>query len=115
MIAAWFVVQARDAHDLDRATAALELAPHPSPPQATIVRRLLGGASFLNPDTTVDLLRARLALVTGHRAQSARIAERVTRREPMNVEAWLVLAEAFPNLRVLRQAVTHVARLDPRR
>jgi hypothetical protein len=110
---AWFVLCARQAQEVNRATALIS-----SPRTLTADKRaqasaLLASARTLNPDSQVDLLRAQLALIEHQRARAAALAEGVAQREPMNIQAWLLLAEANPSRRVLDRSIAMIARLDP--
>ena len=113
VVCGWFVLNARQARDTDRAAALVSAPRTLTAVKRAHARALIEAAGTLNPDSQVDLLRGELALIEHRRAQAARIVEDVVRREPMNIRAWLLLAEVNPNPRVLDQAVGMVARLDP--
>ena len=51
-------------------------------------------ASFLNPDTQVQLLRSQVAMAAGLRGTARRLAAQVTRQEPLNAAAWYQLVRA---------------------
>jgi hypothetical protein len=91
---AWFALGARQAVDTNRASALIG-GPSPlSPGEARHARSLLSSAGTLNPDLTPDILRGELALQQGQDAAAERNLESVTRREPLNLEAWSALAFA---------------------
>jgi predicted Zn-dependent protease len=114
LVCAWFVLGSRQAHDLDSATSIVEGATAPNAQQATRARALLSSAATLNPDRQVDVERGMLALERGHRAQAVSILERVTREEPMNLVAWVDLAQAgYSDPAVSSRAVRQLGLLDP--
>ena len=113
VVAAWFAVGVRQAtstgdaqHLLGGRTTAAEQAR---------TATLLDHAAVLNPDSGVDLLRARLDLAHGDRGTAVRRFEAVTRREPDNIEAWtqLAFATARTDRPAFRRAVAQVRRLSP--
>lgn len=77
--------------------------------------RLLDRADILNPDTEVDIARARLAVARGDLDGGERILLDVVEREPQNARAWgtieLVFAQADPAL--ARRAARTFDRLVP--
>jgi hypothetical protein len=90
----WFLLGERQASDLLGATAIVNTSGTPSRAEAARARSLLDSAATLNPDRSVDVLRGQLA-VDGNQYRSAeRIEEAVVRDEPMNIEAWVQLANA---------------------
>jgi predicted Zn-dependent protease len=94
VVCAWFVlgtVQARDTH---RARVLISGTGSLSPTQAHQARSLLGSAATLNPDLTVDILRAEVAIDRHRAAVAVRVLQSVTRREPQNLNAWAQLALA---------------------
>ncbi len=114
---AWFALSARQALDTSRAGALIGAGKPLSPSQAAHVRRLLDGAGQLNPDRSVELLRGQLASnQRRYRAAEALFAS-VTRREPMNLEAWsqLVYAAAAAGDRAtVVLAARHISELYPK-
>lgn len=114
---AWFALSVRQAQDTSRATALVSPGKPLSSADARHVRLLLSGAATLNPDLTVDLVRARLAFDQRRYRAAERLAESVARREPMNLEAWSQLlyasARAGDRGRLFR-AVRHVSELYPK-
>jgi predicted Zn-dependent protease len=114
LAAAWFVLGAVQARDIDHATAAISAHPHPSARQAAQVTAWLDTASVLNPDRTVDLLRGQLDLARGRQAQAQRLMKAVTRAEPQNLNAWVALGRASSdNPRLFRAALARVRKLVP--
>jgi len=112
---AWFAVGIRQAHDTAAATSIISGHGAPSAQQAAHARSLLQAADTLNPDSQVELLRARLAFLEGDRTSATRSVLTVVGEEPENVRAWLLLAEvANDNKRLADRALINVVRLDPR-
>lgn len=97
IVTAWFVVGYRQAHDLGAAEKVVSASPHVSPSTAAHVRSLLSSAAFLNPDTQVDVLRGRLALLQHDHASALHTLEGVVREEPLNLTAWVATAQAALN------------------
>jgi predicted Zn-dependent protease len=113
-VAAWFVVGIRQAHDTAKAGAIVSGSAKLSSGQANGTASLLHAAAFLNPDTRVDILRAQLALDRGERRQAARILSSVVQKEPMNLQAWFLLAANPTNGTAFRHAIHEVTLLMPR-
>ena len=114
VVCVWFALGIRQAHETSAAGTIVNGSRVPSAVTASHARSLLREAATLNPDSQVDLLRATLALRESDLSTAARLARSVTRREPMNVQAWLLLAEAAPNnASVVDAAVGRMAQLDP--
>jgi predicted Zn-dependent protease len=115
--AAWFALAVRQAQDTNRASVLLGAAAPLSAQQAQRARSLLSSAGTLNPDLTVDLLRGQLAFDQHHGAAAERILESVTRREPLNLQAWTQLAFAAArsgDRATLVRAARHVSALFPK-
>lgn len=111
---AWFVLGIRQAHELSEATAIVNQSSAPTAAEAARATSLLRSAGTLNPDRDVELLRAALALDENNFEGARRILEAVVRNEPMNVEAWALLATAAgSDPRLEREALNHVAQLHP--
>ena len=112
---AWFVVGIRQAHDTAAATSIITHRGGLSAAQVAHARSLLSAAGSLNPDSQVEVLSGRLAYVENERSSAVSIFENVLRREPANVQVWLLLSEAASNdQRLVDRAFVHVTRLDPR-
>jgi Flp pilus assembly protein TadD len=67
-----------------------------TPSRATTdqILRLLDHAATLNPDRSIDILRAQAELRAGDDAAAERTAKALVRDEPLNVYAWIVLGFA---------------------
>ena len=111
---AWFLLAARQAHELDQATAIVSAAGPVDTAQARHARALLNSAGTLNPDREVDILRAQLQLDQGNRAGARAILRRVVAAEPENLDAWVALARAsVGDVREFFTAAIHVRELAP--
>jgi predicted Zn-dependent protease len=112
---AWFALAVRAAHDSNRATAIVSSKATLTAARAAHARSLLDAAATLNPDTTVDLLRAQVALARNDEAGAVRTILSVTNREPLNLQAWVALAQAtlHRNPPLVLIAVRNIGRLDP--
>ncbi len=109
---AWFVVGARQAHEVDQATNAVSAA-NPTAAQLDAAAAQLRSASFLNPDRTVDILKARVA-IRQHRLPRARaILAAVTRAEPQNLEAWIWFTGANLGRPAGKLGRAEITALDP--
>lgn len=111
---AWFVLSARQAHEIADATAIVSTSTHLSASQAARARGLLADAGILNPDTQVDLLRAQVALERGERARALEFVRRVNASEPDNIVGWLWLERAAANLRTFYVGAYHILILMPK-
>jgi len=111
--AAWFALGVRQAVDVSRASSLLSQQAF-GPAQADRAGSLLSSASTLNPDSTVDLLRASLAVRTGQAQRARSILLRLAGREPLNVLVWFEIAQTSSGDPALqRTALSHVAQLHP--
>lgn len=115
VVAAWFALGVREAHEVSQATSIVSASSHLTPAEARHVRSLLSGAAPLNPDRELDILRGRVAAEGGSNAAADRILFAVTRAEPMNLEAWAWIGRLAANHRVLLDAYGHIALLAPQR
>jgi hypothetical protein len=88
---AWFALAYVQARDLDRATELLDQPGTPSRAQTNEILSLLRTAGTLNPDRSVEIVRAQAEERAGQRAAALRTMEAVVRAEPKNAIAWLVL------------------------
>jgi predicted Zn-dependent protease len=113
---AWFGLGAVQSHATDQATSIVSETGTLTPAQAARARSLLATAATLNPDHGIDLLRAQLAVREGRSAEAIAILQRTVADEPMNLSAWLALAQTAlgHNRRVLDLTVAHLATLDPK-
>ncbi|MEA2213986.1 MAG: hypothetical protein QOF83_3934 [Solirubrobacteraceae bacterium] len=113
LLCAWFVLGATQAHDLSRATAIVQNPGPLTSAQAARVDSLLSGASTLNPDRTIELLRGIVAQDRNHPARAVQIFTQVTREEPMNLDAWVYLAQAaLSDKALVHRAVVQIGILD---
>lgn len=115
LVCAWFAVSVRQATSTADATRIVSSLERPSAARTARAATLLEHAGSLNPDRTVDLLRAQLALQRGDRAGARRIVEAVVRDEPDNVDAWTRLAFTVGrgDPAAFARAVAQVRRLAP--
>jgi predicted Zn-dependent protease len=104
---AWFALGAVQAHDVTRVNAILN-SPTLTARQIHDARSLLRTAGTLNPDTQVDILRAELLQGENNNAAARALYRAVLRKEPKNVLAWDLLAQAGDP-----SALRHVAQLEP--
>jgi predicted Zn-dependent protease len=111
---AWFAFGIRQAHQIAEATKIVSQAGALSASESAHAASLLRAAHRLNPDTEVQILRARLAIRENQPRTAKRIIERVVRSEPMNLLAWDVLATVSgDDVRTERIALEHIAQLHP--
>jgi predicted Zn-dependent protease len=94
VVCAWFAIGIRQSVDTNRASALIGGGTRLTAPQVRRARSQLSSAAFLNPDLTIELLRGQLALDQGRKAAAERAIESVTRREPLNLIAWVKLIVA---------------------
>ncbi|HEY6526779.1 MAG TPA: hypothetical protein VIY10_23530 [Solirubrobacteraceae bacterium] len=115
MLCAWFVLGAVQAHDENRATALIDAAGTPSPALTSQILHLLDVAATLNPDRDIALLRSQAQTRAGRDAAAVRTAQGVARAEPLNIDAWTVLAFAAQPIdpAEARLARAHQASLAP--
>jgi tetratricopeptide repeat protein len=112
--AAWFAIGARQAHDTSRASAIIAGGGPVSRAQAKHASALLSSAGFLNPDSEVDVLRARLERAQGDLAGARAILDQVVAKEPDNAEAWFQLASSSAgSASTFVRAVRNFWRVDP--
>lgn len=108
---AWFLLGARQAHDTTRAAAILAAGSHLSAAQARTVGSLLRSAGQLNPDQTVDTLRAQQQAERGDRRAATAILLGVVHSEPMNAQAWEQLAATTRDRTTYIEALISIAHL----
>jgi Tfp pilus assembly protein PilF len=114
---AWFSLGVVQSHATDAASSVVSGNGKLSPGQAARARSELGTASTLNPDHSIDLLRARLAVREGRSQAAIAILRRTVAAEPRNLLAWLALAQTAllaHNRRVLDMTISRLASLDPK-
>ena len=111
---AWFALGVRQATATRDAAALVTGAPRLGAADARHAASLLHDARGLNPDAQVDVLRAELALGQGDPAAARRTLDAVTRREPMNLAAWVWLARSSAGDPAnLRRSFAQLRRLLP--
>lgn len=86
---AWYVLGIRQTQEISAATSIIAQHGTVTAGQARRATSLLNEAATLNPDKTVDVLRARLALVRGDQARAREILFKVIREEPKNLDGWI--------------------------
>lgn len=91
---AWFVIGVIQSDNESSATALINGGGTPTPAQTAQIEHWLDRAGTLNPDRTVDLLRAQAEVRAGQRAQALALMKRVVREEPRNADAWVVFGFA---------------------
>lgn len=114
-VCALFGLGVLQARDQSRASAIIASNAPLTPARAAHVRSLLDTAGTLNPDAGIDLLRADLAFEQNEPARTIRILERIIADEPMNIDAWVALAQAAlkHDPSKLNGAIAAIGRLDP--
>lgn len=98
-VCVWFAVGVRQAVNTSRATALVGGGTRLTGPEARRARSLLSAAGTLNPDLGVELLRGQIDFDQHRWVAAERTFESVTRREPLNLQAWTALAYAAAGAR----------------
>ena len=113
--AGWFGLSAHEAHDEQAAEALVSRLSALTPAQLDRAHKLLDGASVIDPDSHVDVLRAELALHRHRLGEARRILDGVVAREPKAIEAWAAEADALRRADPVaaRRARARVLRLAP--
>lgn len=113
---AWFGLGAVQSHATDQATNIVSGSGKLTAAQADRARSLLDTAATLNPDRSIDLLRARLAVREGRTPEAIAILRRTVAAEPLNLSAWLALAQTAlgHDRALLNMTIPHLAALDPK-
>lgn len=117
VVAAWFALAARQAHDVTRATAIVQGLTGQrklTAAQAAEARSLLSEAGILNPDRTIAVLRARVALLRDQRPLAKRILLGVVADEPDNIDAWYGLATSAADGATITRGLGRIAELEAR-
>lgn len=111
LVAAFFGLAVRQSTAVEAATQRIDGLRNDTRTAALIDR-----AGQLNPDSEVDILRARLAVAHGQLARARRILLAVVRREPDNVTAWRFIQFAISPIdpALGRRARREFDRLVPR-
>jgi hypothetical protein len=89
LAAAWFLIGARQAHELDAATNLINHQAGNTARASDRTLALLRSADFLYPGDQVDLLRARLALERREYPRAKQLIAEATRSEPDDLNAWI--------------------------
>jgi predicted Zn-dependent protease len=114
VVCAWFALGIHQASTINDATRIISHPSDVTSAQAAHAASLLRSARTLNPDTEVDVLRARLAVRDNHPADAQRTLLSLVRSEPMNLEAWILLARiSGADAATERFALRRIAQLDP--
>jgi predicted Zn-dependent protease len=115
VVCAWFALGIRQAHETAKATDLVTSGSSLTGRQLADVQSWLDSAATLNPDSTVDIVRAQALIKAGRARAAERLMESLTQREPLNLEAWIWLGgAALGDPAVAREAITHINALDPR-
>ena len=116
LVAAWFLVGARQAHELDTATNLIADHAGNTTRGSDRTLALLRSADFLLPGEQADLLRAQLALERREYAKARRLIGRATGSEPQDENAWieaLDLALIDRSQENAGEITAHLRTLDP--
>lgn len=104
---AWFALAIRSNHDENSVTSLISAHNNLTSAQAAAARRTLSRAGLLDPDERVNILRAQVDFHAGDTRGALALARGIVRREPDNVEAWVVVElmsrQADPSLNRLAQ------------
>jgi hypothetical protein len=88
---AWFALGLRALDDQTSVTAVINGNHTITAAQARSIESTLADARVLNPDEALNILRAQVEFRTGDVPKAAAIVKGIVGREPLNVNAWLVL------------------------
>jgi hypothetical protein len=114
--AAWFVIGARQAHEIDTVSVLLNHQAGNNPATSRRAASLLNSADFLYPGVDVTLLRARLDMERHDYPKAKPLVDRSLASEPGNLNAWisaLDLAIVQPSAENTKRIVAHLQALDP--
>jgi predicted Zn-dependent protease len=115
VVCAWFALGIRQAHETAKATDVIASSSSLTSRQLDEVQSWLDSAGTLNPDHSVDILRAQALIKVGRAGTAERLMEHLTRSEPLNLEAWIWLGgAALGDPAVALRAIAHIDTLDPR-
>ena len=87
----WFALGIRSSHDADKVNSLIGNAKTITHAQARADDLALNDAEVLDPDQSLEQLRAEVALHEGDRTAALAIAKRIVSREPQNPYDWLLL------------------------
>jgi hypothetical protein len=116
LVSVWFLIGARQAHEVDAATTLLDNGAGHTAGGAQRVASLLSSAGFLYPGTDVPLLRVRLDMDRHEYASAKALIDRSVASEPDNVNAWiwaLQLGVVQPSAENAKAAIAHLQDVDP--
>jgi hypothetical protein len=119
LVAAWFALGVYQSHAVTEVRSVLAASSGARPARLTAAQArhadaVLHDAAALNPDQSVDVLRAQVALARGHTGGARRILNGVVGREPQDLAAWIALANAsLDDLHQREIALLHVLVLAP--
>jgi hypothetical protein len=88
---AWFALGIRSSHDADKVNSMIGHATSITMAQARADDQALNDAELLDPDQSLEELRAEVALHAGDHAAALAIAKQVVSRESQNPYDWLLL------------------------
>jgi hypothetical protein len=112
VICAWFVLGARQAHEIDAASQLL--ANHAG--DASRATPELKSAAFLYPGNDVRILQAQLDLKRRRYAAARRLIAKAIAKEPEDLNAWIAaldLAVDDPAVENTNRVFAHLRMLDP--
>lgn len=116
VICAAFAVGIRQASSVNALDALLQTRDGPTPAQHRAAASDLRSAAFGYPGQDVHILAARAALWEHRYTHAKAMAQSITRLEPDNLQAWVLIAVAglvIPDRRAVVQAKNEEIRLDP--
>lgn len=115
VVAAWFVLAARQAHDTASAQAIVTGRLTLSPRSASRIYSLLDSAGTLNPDRMVKLIRAETEIEQARNRQAIALLLSVAKDEPLNREVWAFLARAAVDDEpaLTQKAIVRLGALEP--
>jgi hypothetical protein len=103
----WFALGVRSSHEFDKVNSLIAHATSITQAQAHADDQALNDAEVLDPDQSLEQLRAEVALHAGDHSAALAIAKRIVSREPQNPYDWLLLrvlsAQIDPALNRLAQ------------
>ncbi len=114
VVCGWFALAIHQSIETDAASSIISSPAPLTAARVSDARASLQDAAFLNPDSTVELLRSALALRLREYAQARALALSVARREPQNLRAWLAYGEAaYGDRPAFLRALDAIAALAP--
>ena len=115
LIAGWLCVLLRDERVGQDASGRVFRVQAPTESGVSEALDRLADAELLNPDPKWQMQRAGLLLLRDRRAEAARVAGDLVRRQPADVEAWQILLQATEGVdpRRAAEAWAAIKRLNP--